>query len=122
PRGRGLPDGADARCVGGGIIPAIDGRAGYQDIGAGFSNGSGVVGSDAAIDLEVNIATTDQGPGLSELGERFRDEALAAKAGIDRHDQQQVDVTDDMLDRRNGRRRVESHASLLAFGADRLEG
>ena len=52
---------------------------------------------DAAIDLDVDVPSTDHLADLRDLVQHGRDEGLAAKAGIDRHHQNEIEPVEHML-------------------------
>ena len=98
---------------------------------------------DAAVDLEADVEArvVDHLARLARLVERARDERLAAEAGVDRHEQDDVDLVHHVPDEREilrfresgraavvgvleaveRRRRVEDEAALAARRADELE-
>ena len=82
---------------------------------------TGDVRADAAIDFDVDRPARGHGAEIADLAERGRDEGLAAKARIDRHDKHQIDHVDDIFDGRDRRARIERDAGLLAERADRLQ-
>jgi hypothetical protein len=57
----------------------------------------------------------------ARLAQRAVDEALAAEAGVDAHDQHQVDLVDHPLQHVQRRGRVEHQAGLAALGLDQLQ-
>ena len=98
------------------------GRARDQHIGAGLHHARRGLRRDAAVDLDVD--RRGRRPARARRGdlvERGRNEGLAAEAGIDRHDEDQIDDVDDMLDRCYRRAGIERDAGLLAERADRLQ-
>src|SRR5690606_14074192 len=82
---------------------------------------AGVVRGNAAIDLDVDVAAGDQPADLANLAEAVVDEGLAAEAGVHAHDEDEVDVVDDVLEHRDGRGGIDGDAGALALGADRLQ-
>jgi hypothetical protein len=102
---------------------AEDRAAGHEGVGAGVGHAADVVDLDAAVDLEPDVAPAgvDELARLLDLAQRAVDEALAAEAGVDAHDQHQVDLVDHPLQHVQRRRRVEHQPGLLAFGLDQLQ-
>ena len=92
-----------------------------KGIGARSRKLAGHIGTDAAIHLDVDRASGGHRPEVADLADRRLDEGLAAEAGIDRHDQHEVDQVDDIFDRAHRRAGIEHHAGLLAQRADRLQ-
>ncbi len=115
---RRAADGVDVGFVGAALE---NGGAGDQHVGAGGDDVGGVGGGDAAVDLDVDRAAANQRAHRGDLVELRLDEALAAEAGIDRHDQHEIDQVDDVLQRGDRRAGIERDAGLLAERADRLQ-
>ncbi len=75
---------------------------------------------DAAVDLDPGV----QAPVLADLAQRpdlgqdFRQEALPPEAGVDRHDEDDVDEVEHVLDEGERAGRVERHTRGLAEFAD----
>src|SRR5512144_3234917 len=92
---------ADGRRV---IVRLEDRRAGDERVGAGARDRADVVDLHAAVDLEPDRAAgpldrrVDLDARLRDLLERMRDELLAAEARIDRHDQHEVELVDDVVE------------------------
>ena len=59
---------------------------------------------------------------LRELGQRLRDELLAAESRIHRHDQHQIDLVDHVVQPVQRRRRIEHQSRRAARVADQLDG
>src|SRR5206468_11574514 len=100
------------------------GRAGDQDGGAGFDDGRGGLGVDAAVDLDRHREATavDLGAQLADLGDDGVDELLAAEAGVHGHDQDHVQLGQDDVQVVDGRMRVQGDGRLLAQLADVFDG
>src|SRR3546814_17576205 len=64
----------------------------------------------------------DRFPDRLDLAKLAGDEALPAKAGIDAHHQQQVDVFQYVIEHLGGRGGVERNARLIALRLDALAG
>ena len=123
-------DGGDAWQRGGlelargalGIRRAEDRRAGDDDARAGRDDAADVLVIDAAVDLRRAprfAGAVEQRAHLPDLRLAARNERLAAEAGVHRHDEHEVDVAGDLLERDDRRRRVEDDARL---DAERLDG
>src|SRR5258708_32999893 len=84
--------------------------AGYQHIGAGFDDPGGILGGDAALDLELDRPTggLDHRPQAPNLVELSLDEALSAEAGIDGHHHDEIDVAAEIADPVQRRCRVDA--------------
>src|ERR1700754_4055189 len=80
---RGVADRRDIFLVGFHAAALEHGGAGDKGIGAGSRQLAGDIGTDAAIDLDVDRTARDHRPEIADLAERGRDEGLPAKAGID---------------------------------------
>src|SRR3979411_1644237 len=76
------------------------GAAGDEGVGTGRSDALDVLDLDAAVDLEPDIPAR----GVNELAralhllQRRVNEALAAKAGIDAHDEHQIDLVENVFE------------------------
>jgi hypothetical protein len=101
-----------------------NGGASHQHIGASVHRQRGRLEVDAAIDLELtmSVALLQQVPCPLNFRQHAVDEALPTEARVDGHDQQQVDVGEDVFDRRGGRRGVEAHSGLFLVLFDQLHG
>ena len=86
-----------------------DGRAGHQHLGSRLDDLRSRFGVDPAVNLDHTpvVAFVDHPSGLSNLFKRIRNELLASKAGIDRHDQQHIRQTEHVLDRTDRSRRIQ---------------
>ena len=106
-----MPHLVDHRLI---IGAAEDGAAGHESVGAGCRDALDVRHLDAAVDLEADVAagSLDEAAGALDLAQRGVDEALAAEAGVHAHDQDQVDLVDDVLERIQRRGRVEGKPGL----------
>mmetsp|Transcript_69580 Transcript_69580/g.188051 ORF Transcript_69580/g.188051 Transcript_69580/m.188051 type:complete len:374 (+) Transcript_69580:542-1663(+) len=113
---------------------AFDGRRvvrGVEHCGAGDDSVAaclhdlvGVRRADAAVDLDprVHALRLAEGLQLLDLVDLALDEALAAEAGVDGHDQDEVDLLQDVLDGRQGRAGVEDDPGSAAQRFDALDG
>src|SRR3546814_3153511 len=74
-------------------------RSGDEGIGAGPGDVGDVVGLDTAVDLEPDglAAGLDALAHALDLAQRRGDEALPAEAGVDRHQQHQVQVLEHVV-------------------------
>src|SRR5260221_7690638 len=81
------------------VSAAEDGRSRNERIGAGLGDGRGVIDLDPAIDLQPDVAAAgiDSGARFGELRQRLGNEFLSAEPGVDRHQQHQVDLVDDVV-------------------------
>ena len=70
------------------------GGARHEHVGAGFGHQRRGLGRHAAVDLDVDVAVADHRLDPAQLVADGGDEGLAAEAGIDRHQEDQVDVVD----------------------------
>src|SRR5690606_8023854 len=79
--------------------------------------------ADPAVDLEVDVAAgdLDHRRDLGDLRLHRRQVVLAAEAGVDGHDQHQVDQVHDVGDRGGGRRGVQRHRGAGTQLADVAE-
>jgi hypothetical protein len=98
------------------VVGLEDVAAGYEDVCACFSEAGGIFGSYAAIDLDEGIKApvvyhTAEGP---DLLEGMGDEFLAAEARVDAHDQDSVDIVEDVAKEIDGGTRVDGDAGLHA--------
>src|SRR5690606_14468624 len=78
----------------------------------------------AAVDFQADVAPAgiDQGSRLAQLAEGRRNELLAAKTGVDAHQQDHVDLVHDVPERVQRSGRVEYQAGLRPAIADQLQG
>jgi len=102
---------------------AKDRRAGHEGIGAGGGDGGDVVGLDATVDFQPNrlAASIDHRAHPAQLVQRGRNEGLAAEAGVDRHQQHQVQIVEQPLQGVQRCRRIEHQPGLAALGLDQLQ-
>ncbi len=117
-------DGADVGAVGvrvGDRAAAEDGRAGDEHVGAGGDDLRRGLGRHAAVDLQVDRAVADQLAHARDLGQHGGDEALAAEAGVHRHDADEVDAVEHPGDGLGRGRGVERDAGPGAEVANRLQ-
>ena len=98
-------------------------RAGDEGVGPGFGRRRDVVDLDAAVHFEQDLASrlVDALAHCGDFLQRLRNERLAAKAGIDRHDQDQVELVHHIVQIIQRRRRVEHQPGLAAVVADQLQ-
>ena len=84
----------------------------------------GIVDFHAAVDFQANVAPAgvDSRARLGEFRQRLRDELLSAEPGIHRHQQDQIDLVDHVIQPVQRRRRIEHQARLAARIADELDG
>src|SRR5690606_15829040 len=116
-RGRGIADGVDIGLVGATLEYA---RPGHEHIGSGTHDARRVLGGHSAIDLNIDGPAADQRTQMIDLVERGRDEGLTAESRIDRHDKNEVDEIENVLDRGDRRARIDAYTGPFAQGADRL--
>ena len=85
--------------------------------GAAFGGGGQI---DAAVHLKAEGQVARLAPlvDLPQLGQHVAAEGLAAEAGLDGHDQNQVDFAQQVLDGGSGCARVQDDPALAAQGAD----
>src|SRR5207302_10213790 len=85
-----------------------DGGPRYQNLGAGGHDRGGVVHFHAAVYLEQHRAAgaVDHGTRPLDLLQYAGDESLAAETRIDRHDQQEIYVRQNLLDAVQDRKSV----------------
>src|SRR5580658_1514338 len=112
--------GVDHRLI---VSAAEHGAAGDEGVGSSCGHARNVLHLDAAIDLETDVASArgDELPGALDLAQRRVDEALAAKARVDAHDEHQVDLVDHVLEHLQRSRRIEGEARLAVLRADQLQ-
>ena len=81
------------------------------------------VGPDAAVDLDRDVPARllDPSPDLLDHRQLLGHELLAAETGMDRHDQDHVDMVEVVVDRLGGRAWAEAEAGAATGGADVLE-
>mmetsp|Transcript_156 Transcript_156/g.559 ORF Transcript_156/g.559 Transcript_156/m.559 type:complete len:269 (+) Transcript_156:160-966(+) len=119
--GRGLAgfDSLDSLSVVGGTE---DSRAGHQGVGTCIKNLVGIGWGDTAINLNPWVQTplVAHGPELPDLVDLALDELLAAKAGVDRHDEDEVDLVQHVLDGLQGSAGVEHNAGVAAEVLDHV--
>src|SRR5262249_38161886 len=77
--------------------------------------------SNSAVDLDIDRACSYQGAYVAQLVDGCRNERLAAKTGVYRHDENEINQVDDMLDARYRCSRVQGDTGLLAQAADCLQ-
>ncbi len=110
------------------LAGAIDGRAGDEGVDAGAGDFGDVGSVHATIDFEADAPAAllfvgiELGAGLPGLGQRARDELLATEAGVDAHQQDDVELVHDVVHVVERRRRVEDQAGLAAAVADQATG
>src|SRR6185369_12151043 len=83
-----------------------------------------VVHLHAAVDFEQDVAAAldDAAARLGQLGQRLGNEPLAAEAGVNRHDENEVQLVHDVVQPVQGRGRVQHQPGLAAVLADQAEG
>jgi hypothetical protein len=94
----------------------------HKGVGPGVGHAADVVHLDAAVHLQPDVFAAGQDAfarGLN-LAQRSVDKALAAKTGVDAHDEDEVNVVNHPVQHVQRLRRVEHQAGLAAFGLDRL--
>src|SRR5699024_1234559 len=103
----------------GGVLGPVDGGAGDEHVRAGLGAALDGLAADAAVDLDVHLEVrlADRGAGAADLREHRLQEALPAEAGLDRHDQQHVELADDVQQRLDGGGGAEGHAGLGVLAA-----
>src|SRR4051794_23299174 len=82
---------------------AEDGGAGDQYLGPGTDRLRRGLGRDAAVDLDADAAAGRHGADAADLLELRGEEPLAPEAGVHRHDEDEVDMVEHVLDRALGR-------------------
>src|SRR5260370_34484680 len=93
-------------------------------MGARRGDGRDVVDLDAAVDFEPDLASATSVDGVDartrelELRQCLGDERLAAEAGIDRHDQHEVEFLEHMVEPDERTRRIEHKGGLVAADVD----
>ena len=101
---------------------AEDRRAGHQDPGTRLDDQGRRVRLDSAVDLQLAIGASlvDHPPDAADLGQHAGQELLAAETRVDGHHQHQLEVRQDLLEHRGGRRRVDRHSRPQAQPVDLL--
>src|ERR1700759_547931 len=81
------------------VVGRVDRRAGHEHVGAGVRAPLDGFLADPAVDLKPDRAAVpgDQGPGPAQLGHDQVQEPLAAEARLHRHQQQHVDLAQQVL-------------------------
>ncbi len=101
-----------------------DGRAGDEEVRSGFDDfGDGVI-SDAAVDFDA-VIQAHLGPQRGQMADFLhaaRNEALAAEAWVDRHDQHVMHQRQHLNDGLHGRGRVDHDRRLHAVFANARKG
>ena len=95
--------------------------AGDESVGAGARRLGRDLRRDAAVDLDIDRAAARHGAQVAHLVEGVGNEFLAAEAGIDRHDEDEIDDVDHVLDRALVRAGVHGYAGFFAERADCLQ-
>ena len=119
-----LHDGAVALVSVGG---AKYGAAGHERVGACRHNGSDIASLDAAVHLEPDrlaargLVGIDAATGLAQLGQGAGNETLAAKSGVDRHQQDDIKLVHYVIHPFQRRGRIEHNTGLAAMVADQLQ-
>ena len=104
------------------VIPALeDSGSGDQHIRSGLNNTRGVFCSNSAVDLDIDRACADERAYLAQLVDGGGNESLAPETRVDRHNENEINQIDHMLDTRHRRGRVYGDSGLLAKAADRLQ-
>jgi len=103
---------------------AVHRAARHQIVGARSRGSRDRRGTDSAVDLDVDVGAgcVDHCLDLGDLGLHGRDVGLAAKAGVNGHDQDHVKQIEHVRDCGRGRRRVEGDRRMSAEFADVAEG
>jgi len=104
------------------VALAEDGAAGHEGVGAGVGHAADVVGLDAAVHLQPDVlaAGVDAATCRFHLAQGAINKGLSAKAGVDAHDQDQVDLLDQPVQHVQRRGRVEHQPHLAARRLDGL--
>src|SRR5208337_4640292 len=101
--------------------PLEDGGARDERIGACRRDEAGGFWRYSAIYLDTNVTGADHRLQFRDLVHGRGDEGLTAEAGIDRHDQHQIDEIKNILDARHRGCRIENGASFFTKRTDRLQ-
>jgi len=99
------------------------GRAGDDNPDTSGDDARDIVDVDTAVDFDGRVVADpiEQRPNRTNFGLAPRDESLSPEPRIDGHDQDEVDVGGDLLERANGRRGVQNDAGLCAQGLDGVD-
>src|SRR3990167_967295 len=102
---------------------AKDGAASHKGVRSGIGHTADVVGLDAAVHLQADVfaRSINALAHVFDLAQRRVNEALAAKARVHAHDQNQVDVFDHPVQHIQLFGRVEHQAGLHALALDGLD-
>ena len=107
----------------GGVIGfAKNSTASHKGIGASIGHAANVVDLHAAIDFQTDVFAGSLNPFARQFNfaQCALNETLTAKARVNRHDQNKVNVFDDPLQYLQGLGGVEHHAGLATLGLDGL--
>ena len=119
---RAVPRSASTACAG--ILGAVDGRAGDEDVRAGLGGRLDGVGRDPAVDLDEQpqMPGRDVLAGQPHLGQHLGHELLAAEARLDGHHQQGVELAQHVQVRLERGARLDREPGQRAGRADRPGG
>src|SRR5690606_21291796 len=112
----GRPECGDVRAV---IVGAAaeDGRPGNEDVRARIPAKRRRLRGHAAVHFEIDRPLPDRIPQPPDFRQLRVEEGLAAEAGIDRHDEDEIEPVEDVIHhfgRRRGRQRDARRAAKLA--------
>ena len=100
---------------GGAVMGFVDRRTGDQDGRTGLDDPGRRVRLDPAVDFQLAIGPdlVDHPPDPADLRQHAGQELLPAEARVDGHYQDQLEIRQDLLERRGGCRRVDRHSPRL---------
>src|SRR6266511_2384058 len=104
------------------LLPIVDAGGPRNDqVDAERRHAPDVLLRDPAVRGQDDLASGDEGAGRLQLSLDRGDEPLAAPAGVDREHQQQLEVVEERLDRRERRARIERDAADDAASGEALQ-
>ena len=102
---------------------AVHRRAGHQHTRTGLHHGPRRAWADTTVHLQLSREATlvKHLPNASDLAQRALDKRLAPEAGVNCHDQHQVQVTQHLLDGRHRRGRADGYPRLQSGRLDLVD-
>ena len=106
-----------------GVGGSEDGGSSHQGVSPGISEQAGVLTVDTPVDLDEGLGSGTENHllELPHLLDGMWDELLSAETGIHTHDEDDIDLVEDVFEDRDWSGGIDGDAGLHALGVDMLE-